>query len=210
MSEIILTQEQLDQIYDDLYYEVELLDEDEVVRIANKLNGKINLPFLDEEKEFRVFVKIIRLLDRALYALLPNEYYELIRDATDGIDDKEAERIKKRVTPLINRRVNIPVLSERKEKVLIELVLDIIIGAMRKNEALSIKQTEMKYKEGDVLEIIANKHGHGFELREIVTVVSVNKYEEPEYGCLGDYYVSNGKEEWCVREEEVKKINDEK
>ena len=60
----------------------------------------------------------------------PNEYYELVKDSTDGISKEEAIKIEERLTPLINNVVNIPVLTEKQEKKLISLILGLIINAM--------------------------------------------------------------------------------
>ena len=132
MAEITLTRQQLNQIKKDMDKRVEMLTDAEINAIAQKVNKAINLPFLNEEKEFIVFGKIIKLVDRQLYRLLPNEYYELVKDASDGISKEEAVKIEERLTPLINNVVNIPILTERQEEKLIGLVLSLIINAMIK------------------------------------------------------------------------------
>ncbi len=132
MAEITLTKQQLNQIKKDMDKRVEMLTDAEINAIAQKVNKAINLPFLNEEKEFIVFGKIIKLVDRQLYRLLPNEYYELVKDASDGISKEEAVKIEERLTPLINNVVNIPILTERQEEKLIGLVLSLIINAMIK------------------------------------------------------------------------------
>ena len=132
MAEITLTKKQLEKIMKDVDEKVEMLTNAEINAIAQKVNKAINLPFLNEEKEFIVFGKLIKLVDRQLYKLLPNEYYELIQDATDGISREEAIKIEERLTPLINNVVNIPILTEKQEEKLIGLVLSLIINAMVK------------------------------------------------------------------------------
>lgn len=132
MAEITLTKKQLEKIMKDVDEKVEMLTDAEINAIAQKVNKAINLPFLNEEKEFIVFGKIIKLVDRQLYRLLPNEYYELVKDASDGISKEEAVKIEERLTPLINNVVNIPILTEKIEEKLIGLVLGLIINAMIK------------------------------------------------------------------------------
>jgi uncharacterized Fe-S cluster-containing radical SAM superfamily protein len=132
MSEIKLTKSQLKKIKKDMDKKVEMLTDAEINAIAQKVNKVINLPFLDEEKEFIVFGKIIKLVDRKLYHLLPNEYYELVKDSSDGISKEEAAKIEERLTPLINSVVNLPVITEKQEEKLIGLVLSLIINAMVK------------------------------------------------------------------------------
>nr|WP_320000127.1 hypothetical protein [uncultured Draconibacterium sp.] len=143
MSEITLTQGQLAQIKNDMNEQVEILTDAEVNALAQKVNNAINLPFLKEDKEFVVFAKVIKWVDQQLYKLLPNEYYELVKDATDGISKEEAIKIEERLTPLINNVINIPVLTEKQEEKLISLVLGLIINAMIKGFKLEeVQPTE--------------------------------------------------------------------
>ncbi len=132
MTEITLTSTQLDQIKKDMDDQVTMLTDAQVNALAQKVNKEINLPFLVEEKEFIVFAKLIKWVDKQLYQLLPNEYYELVKNSTDGISKEEANTIEKRLTPLINNVVNIPVLTEKQEAKLIGLILGLIIKAMVK------------------------------------------------------------------------------
>lgn len=139
MAEITLTDEQIAKILQDMNTQTHMLTDEEVNALVNKINKDINLPFLNEEKEAVVFFKIIRWVDRQLYALLPNEYYSLVHDATDGISQEELVRIRHRVTPLINKVVDIPILSEGLEEALIGIILDLILSAMVKGLRLEQK-----------------------------------------------------------------------
>lgn len=132
MSEITLTKKQLAQIKKDMNVQVEMLSDAEITALAQKVNRVINLPFLNEKKESIVFAKVIKWVDKQLYQLLPNEYYELVKSTTDGISKKEARQIESRLTPLINNLINIPIITEKQEGKLISLVLGLIINAMIK------------------------------------------------------------------------------
>ena len=140
MPEITLTKEQLQKIQEDMFKTEEMLTDAEINAIAQKVNKSVNLPLINENKEFVVYVKIIKWIDRRLYQLLPNEYYKLVKNTTDGISEQEAKLIEKRITPLINNFVNIPVLTEKQEGKLIGLVLGIIIKAMIKGFKLEQKE----------------------------------------------------------------------
>ncbi|HEY4786352.1 MAG TPA: hypothetical protein VIH57_09900 [Bacteroidales bacterium] len=130
---ITLTKDQIDQILLDMgKSQLEMLTDAEVNALAQKVNEKINLPFLSEEKELIVFAKIIKWIDRELYKVLPNEYYKLIRDSTDGISPEEAKAIEDRLAALLNKVINIPVLPEKLEEEVIRFVLHLIISAMIK------------------------------------------------------------------------------
>ena len=130
--EIALTEGQLKGMESDNKGKTMLTDA-QVMSIASKLNTKINLPVIGEDKEQVVFCKIVKLIDSKLYEILPNEYYQLIASLESGITDDEAELMNKRLTKLLNSKINIPILSEKKEAKLIKRVLGIIINAMRKN-----------------------------------------------------------------------------
>lgn len=136
MPTITLTPQQITEIRNEMYKQEEMLTDLEVQALAQKVNEKINLPFLKEDKEFIVFFKIIKFIDKALYQLLPNEYYGLIKDATDGITREEARIIIKRLTPLINDVINIPIMSEKQEALAIEIVLKLIVNAMVKGNRI--------------------------------------------------------------------------
>ena len=136
MEPITLTKDHLAGIANDMDQQTEMLTDAEINALAQKVNKKINLPFLSEEKELIVFAKLIKWIDRELYKILPNEYYELIHDVSDGLTSQEATDLEIRLTPLINNAINIPILSEKLEAKLISLVLSGIMGAMVKGSKL--------------------------------------------------------------------------
>ena len=136
MPEIKLSKSQLNKMKADMNVQEEMLTDGEVNAIALQVNSVINLPFLNEEKELIVIGKAVRWVDQKLYQILPNEYYELIKGATDGVSKSEAAQIEDRLSPLINDHINIPVLSEKQEEKLISLILGIIINAMVKGVKL--------------------------------------------------------------------------
>jgi len=142
MKDVVLTENVFSQINIDMKEKEEMLTDAEVNALAIKVNNAINLPLIGEKKELKVFVKIIKWVDKQLYKLLPNEYYELVKDATDGITKEEALVIEERLTPLINEKINIPVLSEKMEAKLIGLVLGLIMNAMVKGFKLEEVQPE--------------------------------------------------------------------
>ena len=130
MSTLTLDKASLDQMNTDMNVKVEMLSDEQVNAIAQKVNVAVNLPLLGEKAEFRVFAKIVRVLDRKLYEVLPNEYYQLINDASNGISAEEASKMEERLTKLLNEKVNIPFISERKEEMLIGIVVGQIVRAM--------------------------------------------------------------------------------
>jgi ribosomal protein S13 len=139
MSTLTLDKQSVERINADMNEKVEMLSDEQVNAIAEMVNNAVNLPLLGEKTEFVVFAKIVRMLDSKLYELLPNEYYELINDASNGITEEEAAKMEERLTKLLNEKVNIPFISERKEEILIGIVIGQIIRAMVKGFKLSEK-----------------------------------------------------------------------
>jgi hypothetical protein len=138
--DITLTQEQIQKIMTDMYYQSSMLTDEEVNALAETVNKAVNLPFIGEEKEFIVMVKLIKWIDSQLYSLLPNEYYELVHNAHDGISREEAIQIGNRVAPLINKIVDIPIVSEAIEGYIINMVVQLIVNAMIKGFKLEQKK----------------------------------------------------------------------
>ncbi len=133
---ITLTGDQVRAIMDDADRKIELLSIQELEAIASRLNEKINIPFLSEEQEQVVLVKIVKQIDRYLYSVLPNEVYQMVKDASDGISEEEAEKIKTRLAQLINKAVDIPIVGEEVEQLIFKMVLDLIVLALQKGKSL--------------------------------------------------------------------------
>lgn len=121
---------------------IQMLTDGQVAALAEKLNEEINFPIIGENVEEILLAKIIRRIDQKVYELLPNEYYSLVRDTSNGISDEEAANIEARLTPLINEKVNLPFLSEDQENKIIGFILNSLINAMRKNVKLDEKKIE--------------------------------------------------------------------
>ncbi|UTW61903.1 hypothetical protein KFE98_18095 [bacterium SCSIO 12741] len=141
MPTINLTHEQWEQIKKDAEG-TQMLKPNEVEAIAARINERRNLPFLSEEKEFIVYVKIVRRLDQLLYENLPNEIYSSIRYSENGLDPQERKRMIKSLTRYINKQIDIPYLNEMMEKFIIRAFLSIIVNALLKNKNLDISLQE--------------------------------------------------------------------
>lgn len=130
MATQTLDKASLAQMDSDMNKKSEMLTDEQVNAIAQKVNEAVNLPLLNENAEFKVFAKIVRLIDRKIYEILPNEYYELINDSSNGISEEEAAKMEERLTTLLNEKVDIPFINEKKEQILIGIVVGQIVRAM--------------------------------------------------------------------------------
>jgi hypothetical protein len=109
----------------------------EIIELATRLNKKINVPIINETGEQKILVKIILRIDNFLYDNLPNEFYDLVRDSTNGIDNREAKRLVRRLTRLANDKIDIPYIPEPMERIAFKFVIGMIVKAARKNLKLS-------------------------------------------------------------------------
>jgi len=109
-----------------------VLTPQEEERVADTVNRAINIPFMSERREKKVFLAGIRLIDKAITLYLPKELIECIHNISDGVTHEEVAVLEKRLTPIINKMINIPLIPEFLEVRLISMVLGIILNAMRK------------------------------------------------------------------------------
>lgn len=135
-----LNNNDFNSLVDDFYAEPKLrnkLTEDEVKAIAERLNGKVNIPIIGETGEEKILVKIILKIDNFMYDNLPNEFYDLIRAADKGIDEEEAKMITSRLTKLANKKINLPFLSEKAEEKILGYVIEMLVNSAAKNQDLN-------------------------------------------------------------------------
>lgn len=137
MTSITLTEEQRNQIHNDMDVKTEMLSDEEIETLATKLNEKIDIPFIKEGTEQTILVKIVKKVDRLLYKNLPNELYELVKNVSDGISDSDAEELKLVLGTRLNRALDIPYIPEWIEQKIFEVLIGLIVNAMRRNHSIS-------------------------------------------------------------------------
>ncbi|WP_250462853.1 hypothetical protein [Microbulbifer litoralis] len=130
---ITLTDDQYSQVVEDMDKQIEMLSKEEIEAIASRLNEKIDIPFFSDGREKTIFVKITKKVDRLLYRHLPNEIYGCVKSISDGISDKDAEQIKSVMGSRLNKDFNIPYLPEWVELQIFEMLVGLLVGAMRQN-----------------------------------------------------------------------------
>ncbi|MGH1462027.1 MAG: hypothetical protein ACRBB6_08325 [Neptuniibacter sp.] len=147
MASISLTDEQHEKMLKDFFAKKSArhrLRKNELIAIAQRLNEKINLPFLSEKKEHIVLVKLILKVDSYLYEILPNEIYGLIHDLDEGFDESEAAQLAARLSKMAHQEIELPFLSDHQEYYSVTFVLSVLINAMREGSDLehAIKVTQ--------------------------------------------------------------------
>lgn len=144
---MLITDFQYMEIFKSSEKRTEKLSKIEIEHIAKKINEKINIPFVDEEKEYIIILKLINQMDEMMYKFLPNEIYQMIHFIDDGvIDESELKFLKTRLVDLLNSLINIPFISEEKEGELIEIFLDFILSALKKGQSILNKALKKEEK----------------------------------------------------------------
>ena len=136
MSAIILTEDQRKQVLHEFDVQIEMLSAEEVEVLASKLNKKIDLPFITEGTEQIIFVKTVKVFYRLLYQNIPNELYGLIKNTSDGISDKDAEELKLVLGSRLNKSLEIPYVPEWVEQQVFEILIGLVVDAMKKGCSL--------------------------------------------------------------------------
>jgi hypothetical protein len=127
-----LTEKQIDTLITNFNTESDQLTQAEVERYARKLNDKINLPLVSEEKEQKFLEWLIKLVDDQLYKSLPKKYYNLLANSLDGISPDEAELIEKLMAEIITENVNIPYVPAILEGPLVRYALRLLFSVITK------------------------------------------------------------------------------
>jgi hypothetical protein len=142
-----LTNDDFKLLLDDFFAEPakrNQMTEEEIIDLAKRLNERINVPLVKETNEEKILIKVILKIDTFLYDNMPNEFYDLIRSTDNGIDEKEARRLVRRLTKMANNKIDIPYLPEFAERFAIKFVIGLIIKAARKNHNFEKVRAESK------------------------------------------------------------------
>lgn len=132
MSTITLTETQRQAIKAEMEAQTDMLSDIEVEALATMVNAKVNIPYIKEGTEQTILVKTVKKFDRLLYKNLPNELYGLVKDSSDGISDSDAKQLEGVLGSRLNSQFEIPYLPEVIEQKIFELLIAMIVSAMRK------------------------------------------------------------------------------
>lgn len=115
-----------------------MFTEEQISKIAEKLNKKINLPVTGEKLELMIFKKVVREIGKKLGEILPDELLMLINQPQPALKpDANLEEIKSRISEKINERFNIPIIGEKVEIEVIKIVVDLVVECLRSQHTLN-------------------------------------------------------------------------
>lgn len=113
----------------------DFLDDREVEMLAQRLNVLIDVPIIPEGLEHLALAKAVRLVDRALMALLPDEFYASVRDAGLAVVFN-ADEYKPRIVKALNKAINLPWLNEETEEKVFNFIVGLFLESARNNNSL--------------------------------------------------------------------------
>jgi len=116
-----------------------MLSNEQVIFIANKINEKVNLPILGEKAEFFIIKKAVTKVLDVLDDEIPEEYLDFLEDTAKGFDPEQGanvQLIKNNIVSFVNKKVDIPLLSETTENEVFSTLIDVMFEAMIKNKKL--------------------------------------------------------------------------
>lgn len=117
-----------------------ILTDEQINYIVDKLNDKINLPILGERTEAKIIKGAVSQVLAEVGDRIPKEYLKLIDNVADGILPSKAEEVEKsklEIATFLNKKVNIPIIGERKEQTLFEMFVEILFDAMEEGKSLA-------------------------------------------------------------------------
>ncbi len=106
-----------------------VLTADQLRNLAEVIDSFIPFPFslfCDSAIAF-----LVNQLDSALADLLPPSVLSLLNDLSNGIDGHDLGAFKKRLSVAINKRIDIPLLSEEIEGEIISFFVDLVVEALQ-------------------------------------------------------------------------------
>lgn len=115
-----------------------MLSENQIDWLATRLNEKINIPVIGERAEQAIILNSLYKVLDLLEEELPPEFIEFLDDVSDGLEpqtDAEMDRLKDEMATFLNNNINLPLIGERKEQKVFELVVDYVFDAMRKGSS---------------------------------------------------------------------------
>jgi len=108
-----------------------MLTRDQIERLADTLNERVDIPFTSEDSERSLLVTVLEKIDGQL-GEVGDEFHNIIDVLADGsVDDAELQDMKARAVEILNDHVDIPFVGEGSEAALLAPVVDALVDSAR-------------------------------------------------------------------------------
>ncbi len=120
-----------------------ILNENQINHIVDAVNKKVNIPILGEKAEAKLIRKFVVEALEKLEEILSPEVLAYVNNASAGlVKGANLKEAKKRTVKMVNKDVNIPFISERREAQIFTIIIDIIFDAMQQGKELLSKKVK--------------------------------------------------------------------
>ena len=117
------------------------LTDKQIKKIAKKANKIINIPCLPESMEQEDIEELVEIVIKKIDSQIPKNILNLIIYSNENrgpyrYNKKQLKDLKKRLVKYLNKKINLPILSEKQESKLIAFVVDFLVTSLNSVESL--------------------------------------------------------------------------
>lgn len=105
-------------------------------KLAQLLDKKFNLPLVRGQREYRVWIKFVTAIDEIITARVQDEYLAAMNDPDFQIEEEFVAALKENLTPILSDLLSVPILPGPLKRKMINLILEVIVGALAKATTL--------------------------------------------------------------------------
>jgi hypothetical protein len=127
------------------------LNQDSEEEFATMLNGIIDIPFMSEEKEQKVALKLARSINKSFETLVPEAMREMLMDSSP----EELQEARLNLIDRMNEKIDIPFKSEEEERKYFVSIVDFLLKRYGVAKGTKMPEEELVDigKELDIVEV---------------------------------------------------------
>lgn len=127
------------------------LNQDSDEEFATMLNGMIDIPFMNEEQEQEVLLKLAKKMHDAFETMVPEEMRQMLTNSSP----EELREARKNLIDRMNEKIDIPFKSEEEERDYFEAIVDYMLKryGLEKGTKMPDEELEDIVKELDIIEV---------------------------------------------------------
>ena len=118
-----------------------LLTSEQIDDLATKINEKVNIPIIGEKAEEKLLEKVLTELDDKVAQHLPDNLKAIWAKMSDGITTDEVNQLRDAVVTLANEKINLPILGEKGEAKVFNLIFDALFSIVEKKTGLDVENS---------------------------------------------------------------------
>ena len=108
-------------------------------KIAEALDKKIGIPFVSNNKERDIFLKLAKVIDSAVEARVPDELLAGLNTPGIQIETIVADALKENLVPLLSDVISFPFLPGTIKRKILSFVVELLVDVMASQTTLDEK-----------------------------------------------------------------------